>query len=232
MRIKITDKSTIVPSTGANSMAAAKAIMTKQLAQWKQYWFTPDHYIYTETPTYDWEVLVVDDPDQADALGYHDVSPQGKPYGKVFIKVCQQFNVPWISVLSHEILELVGDPGANQWAHDPTGRLWAFEMCDAVQDHLYNIDGVPVSNFVLPNFFIPNSAPPYDYMKVLTAPFTVNKGYSIVGKITQVSQVFGMVRRTTQGTSVEGDRRGLEIVKRPDKQHPASRTQRRLHSFE
>jgi hypothetical protein len=229
VKIRIRDSSTKINST---QIATAVTTMNMQLAQFSKLWFGPDHYCYANPSTWDWEILVVDAADVADALGYHDVSPEGKPYGKVFIDVCQKFNVPWISVLSHEVLELVLDPGANQWAHDPTGKLWAYEACDAVQDHLYTLNGQQVSNFVLPNFFIPGSKPPYDYLGKLTKPFSVNKGYSIVGQITQVSQIFGMIKRDTTATTIEGDRKGLEAAKRPDKQHPAARTQRRLHSFD
>jgi hypothetical protein len=59
----------------------------------------------------------------------------------------------------HEALELVADPEANLLVQGPhpakPGRSvfhW-FEMCDAVQAESYSLDGVPVSNFVLPLYF-------------------------------------------------------------------------------
>ena len=234
MKIKIVNQSKKIPRTGVGngSITEAVGIMNVQLQQWKRYWFGADHAVYSQPSSWDWEILVVDNPDVADALGYHDVTPGGKPYGKVFIDVCQEYGVPWISVLSHEVLELVGDPGANQWAHDLTGKLWAFEMCDAVQDHLYTINGTKVSDFVLPNFFIPGSPPPYDYLQVLTRPFTINQGYSIVSQITSVSQIFGFFKAEKKHASIISDEEGDRVLRRPDKQHPASRTQRRLRSFD
>jgi hypothetical protein len=70
---------------------------------------------------------------------------------------------------SHEILETAGDEGANQFANDNKGLLHAVEMCDAVEIQTYGKtckDGtvVQVSNWLLPAWFIPGAADPYDYM--------------------------------------------------------------------
>lgn len=224
MRIKLINQSTMV--TPAEHSKAAR-VCAKQVSQWRRDWNAQVSYINLDPKKWDAEIVLLDNADQADALGYHDVDPNGRPYGKVFIQVCKQYGYPWVSVLSHEVLELLGDPGANQWANDPTGRLWAFEMCDAIQDHIYPLDGEMVSNYVLPNFFIPGAPGPYDFMGKLTAPFTIAGGYSIVARVTQVSQIYGAVRG--QATDIVGDR---QLAQRPDKKHPTARTYRRLHAFE
>ena len=60
-----------------------------------------------------------------------------------------------------EALELLGDPIGNllvQGGHPMDRRrkvYYLFEMCDAVQAENYLIDGVAVSNFVLPSYFSP-----------------------------------------------------------------------------
>ena len=61
--------------------------------------------------------------------------------------------------MSHEALELIGDPEVNLLVAGPhPGNSkqdvfhW-YEMCDAVQAETYEIDGVAVSNFVLPLYF-------------------------------------------------------------------------------
>src|SRR5262249_7810830 len=58
-----------------------------------------------------------------------------------------------------EALELIGDPESNllvQGPHPQNAKRqvyhW-FEMCDAVQNEVYEIDHVPVSNFILPLYF-------------------------------------------------------------------------------
>lgn len=93
------------------------------------------------------------------AVGYHETNHRGIPYGFVFTDVSQALGENWTTTLSHEALEMVGDPQANllvQGPH-PTNRdktvfHW-FEMCDAVQAQTYRIDDVEVSNFVLPLYF-------------------------------------------------------------------------------
>jgi hypothetical protein len=58
------------------------------------------------------------------------------------------------SVVSHEVLETLADWGANRWADDGTGILWALEVGDPVESDSYAQDthGTPVtvSDFVTP----------------------------------------------------------------------------------
>lgn len=97
--------------------------------------------------------------DVAGALGYHDTNNRGIPYGFVFTKLSKELGEKWTVTLSHEALELIGDPEANllvQGPHPDDPNLPVFhwyEMCDAVQAETYMIDGVEVSNFVLPLYF-------------------------------------------------------------------------------
>ena len=99
--------------------------------------------------------------DVKDAAGYHEKNFKRVPYAIVYVEMSNQMEEAWPVTFSHEALELVGDPQTNllvQGPHpDPQkgGRMvfhW-FEMCDAVQSETYEIDGVPVSNFVLPLYF-------------------------------------------------------------------------------
>jgi hypothetical protein len=94
------------------------------------------------------------------ALGYHDLNNHGIAFGFVFTELSRQLNEPWSVTLSHEALELIGDPDVNllvMGPHpDPSENrdvfFW-YEMCDAVQAENYLIDDVAVSNFVLPLYF-------------------------------------------------------------------------------
>jgi len=96
-----------------------------------------------------------------DAEGYHDRNFSGIPFGFVFLEISKKLKEDWTITLSHEALELLADPEANllvQGPHpDPKQKKrpvfhW-FEMCDAVQDESYALDGVRVSNFILPLYF-------------------------------------------------------------------------------
>ncbi|HEX5067011.1 MAG TPA: S8 family serine peptidase [Myxococcota bacterium] len=97
--------------------------------------------------------------DSEDALGYHELNHRGIPYGFVFTELSKSLDEPWSVTLSHEVLELVLDPEANLLAkgphpEDPTREVFHwYEACDAVQTQTYAIDGVRVSNFVLPLYF-------------------------------------------------------------------------------
>src|SRR6266851_6398306 len=64
------------------------------------------------------------------------------------------------STLSHELLEMIADPGVNLYAigkFRDGGRkksgLYGLEVCDPVEANYYKIDGVTVSDFVRPEWF-------------------------------------------------------------------------------
>jgi phospholipase C len=118
-----------------------------------------------------------DKTDVADALGYHEANFRGIPYGFVFTDLCKQLKENWTVTLSHEALELVGDAQGNLLVQGPhpsnPGKEvfhW-FEMCDAVQSQTYQIDGIEVSNFVLPLYFTPEEqkGSRNDFLGTLTA---------------------------------------------------------------
>jgi hypothetical protein len=67
--------------------------------------------------------------------------------------------------LSHELLEMLADPWINWCAQGSDGKIYALEVCDAVEaDRLgYEIDGVLVSDFVTPSWFEPTPADRIDF---------------------------------------------------------------------
>jgi hypothetical protein len=102
-----------------------------------------------------------DEADVPGALGYHDENSIGLPVGFVFTELSEQLGESWTVTLSHEALELIGDANVNKLAAGPhpadpekTVLHW-YEMCDAVQAESYEIDGVALSNFVLPLYLTP-----------------------------------------------------------------------------
>ncbi len=104
-------------------------------------------------------LYIRDRADVQQAEGYHDRYFRGIPYGFVFLQLADTLEEPWTATLSHEALELVGDPESNllvQGPHPmaPSRRVFYwFEMCDPVQCEYYAIDGIDVSNFLLPLYF-------------------------------------------------------------------------------
>lgn len=106
-----------------------------------------------------WWLVILDNSDQAGALGYHDLTSEGLPLGKIFAKTVAQYGDSWTVTASHELLEMLGDPDINLTAFvqngASSGRLYAYEVCDACEKDSdgYLIDGIRVSDFVYPAWF-------------------------------------------------------------------------------
>jgi hypothetical protein len=124
-----------------------------------------------------WVVAVLNNSDQAGALGYHDLTPDGLPLGKVFAGTDRQYNQQVSVTVSHEVLEMLGDPWINLSAQSDDGKFYGWEACDAVEaDSLgYEIDGVLVSDFVTPHWF-GHGAGAVDFKQRLTSPFEIAPG--------------------------------------------------------
>lgn len=128
-------------------------------------------------------VYLQDKADIEGALGYHDLTAKGLPVGFVFLDIAAQIGEPWPNTASHEILEMLGDIDVNvlYMGPHPTKKRnvmhWG-EMCNAVQAQSYQIDGVTVSNFVLPPYFRTNAEAGVksDFMGSGLKPFGVNRG--------------------------------------------------------
>ena len=208
--IAILNQSTVVQNSDVKLIAAA---IDKQLRKhfgpaWGASGWSCAAYVSNPgaVPASAYQLVILDDADQAGALGYHDVDPNGKPYAKVFAKTVLDnggdiyASANSVSVTcSHEALEIAGDPPAAYWASMPDGNLVALELCDPVEVDAYAISvglfpkAVMVSNFALPAYFDGSeSGAKYDYLGTLTAPFTMSPGgYQIVMSGGTVSQKFG-----------------------------------------
>jgi hypothetical protein len=130
-----------------------------------------------------WVIAVLDNADQANALGYHDITPDGLPLGKIFAKTTLDDGGVVSVTASHELLEMLGDPDINLTAEldDGTGapsKFYAYEVCDACEaDQFgYKINNVLVSDFVYPAYFESFRKPKstqFDHMNKITAPLTL-----------------------------------------------------------
>jgi hypothetical protein len=113
----------------------------------------------SQPPAGTWWLTILDDSDQAGALGYHDLTPDGLPIGKVFAASDLKAGTSWSVTASHELLEMLADPNINLTVFvqnaDTAGILYAYEVCDACEDDSlgYQINNVLVSDFVYPTWF-------------------------------------------------------------------------------
>ena len=159
-------------------------------------WGYPVKLYNTKTPNpTDWQLVYFDNADAAGALGYHDLTKDGQPVAKVFVKTTLADNQVVSVTACHELFEMVIDPIANLWAEGPGGTEYAYEMSDPVEEDTFLVDGVEMSNFVHPAWFEPFKHPAgtkFDHLGLLTKPFSMTKGgYMIVKKNGKVSNVFG-----------------------------------------
>jgi hypothetical protein len=139
----------------------------------------------TRPPTGSWWLVLLDDSDQANALGYHDLTTEGLPIGKVFAASDLKAGTSWTVAASHELLEMLGDPSVNLTVFveksNTAGILYAYEVCDACEDDSlgYQIDNVLVSDFVFPSWFESfrgEGSTQFDRMNKIQNPFQLLTG--------------------------------------------------------
>jgi hypothetical protein len=154
-------------------------------------------------PTGAWQLVVLDDSDQAGALGYHDLTKDGLPLGKVFARTDLDNHLSWSVTISHELLEMLGDPDISLTVFDQTtntaGVLYAYEACDACEDdqYGYQIDGVLVSDFVTRSWFTAGLPGPFDFKGHLSAALQILPG-GYIG-VFHVSRGSGWQQKTNDG---------------------------------
>lgn len=142
--------------------------------------------LQTRTGRIDGELALVDTSDVAGALGYHELSPAGTPYGIVAVKTTMDAGYDPFVTAAHEFDEMAGDMDASALAEVETSGSFkgaAYELCDPVEA---DRDGYPItlrsgrklqaSNFVLPAWFVPGSPGPWDFRGLLRGPLTLNPG--------------------------------------------------------
>jgi hypothetical protein len=130
-----------------------------------------------------WMCGFFDNSTDAGVLGWHDVTPDGQPLIKVFTKESEKYGESPSVTLSHEIAESIGDPDANTTikGYDESGKpcLYFMENCDPVEAREYNVNGVPVSDFVTPAWWVASSttgATRMDFLGAISKPYEILQG--------------------------------------------------------
>lgn len=161
-----------------------------------------------------WALCILDDTDQADALGYHDLTMGGQPISKIFAKTDSDYGEDWRVTASHELCEMLCDPEIDQVVttiYEGKSATTIREVCDAVEGNTYSIDGVILSDFVTPNFFDSaiTSGVKYDFLGALSAPMTIAQGgyMSFKDAAGNWTQVFGDRVHTWRAITPIGSRR-------------------------
>jgi hypothetical protein len=126
----------------------------------------------------------MDELEMANAAGWHTDDGQNI-HGVVGVKVwlnnggsIDQGPYSVSNTTSHEVLEMFFNKNVNAWRD--SGRGWSMikEVCDPVQGYHYNVNGVSVSDFVLPEYFdmTPPPGSKFDYLNRITEEFTIGQG--------------------------------------------------------
>lgn len=119
------------------------------------------------------QLLWLDDSDQADALGYHELTSEGMPLGKTFVRTTQVYGQAPSRVFSHELWEFLVDPDLNRYApRGRDGREYAIEVGDLLsldQQGRTGLGGVLLSGIALPAAYYPGYGSRYDIGGVLSA---------------------------------------------------------------
>jgi hypothetical protein len=161
IQISVINESTVLADTDVTPVVAA---LQKQVTNdFGPVWGTAAQLTIvpkgTPPPAGSWWLVLLDDSDQANALGYHDLTTESLPIGKVFVASDLKAGTSWTVTASHELLEMLGDPNINLTVFvqnaNTAGTLYAYEVCDACEDDSlgYQIDNILLSDFVYPAWF-------------------------------------------------------------------------------
>jgi len=143
-----------------------------------------------------WALVFLDNADCAGALAYHDLTPDGLPQSKVFVRTTLD-NGDLVSVAtSHELVEMLVDPAINLMTTGPDPKaVYAYESADPVEHLHFPVKGIAMSDFVYPSYFEDFHKPGsvrFDHMKKVKKPFEIlDGGYQIVFKNGKWSQTHG-----------------------------------------
>jgi hypothetical protein len=116
-------------------------------------------------------------------FGYHSANYGNIPYGFVYLDICAAYGESWTCTLSHEVLELLGDPNAVMTVTGPAPNgapgnvYYDFEVADPTQGDTYLLNNVTVSNFVGRAYFGMSGGGGWsNYLNLPLAPFGVRPG--------------------------------------------------------
>ena len=181
-----------------------------------------------------WAVVFLDTADQANALAYHDLTPDGFPLSKVFVKTIADDGASLTVATSHELVEMLVDPAINLLSLGPDPKAaYAYESADPVEDDslAFSVNGFKMTDFVYPSYFEsfrkPNSTK-FDYRGKVTRPFQILAGgYQLVFKNGKWSQLTATKAKARALKDEDRRQHRSEIRKKPPARRRRSRPTRR-----
>jgi len=158
-----------------------------------------------------WAMVFVDHADHARSLARHDLTPDGLPMARVFVKTTLADNNLVSVAASHELVEMLVDPSINMVTVRKGSKLvYQYESADPVEDLHFPVNGIAMTNFVYPSYFEEFHKPgsvKFDHMGVLRKPFEIHhSGYQGVMKDGKWSAIHGSPEKKKR--FAREDRRG------------------------
>jgi len=127
-----------------------------------------------------WAMVFVDHADHARALARHDLTPDGLPMARVFVKTTLANNNLVSVAATHELVEMLVDPAINLVTMRSRSKLvYQYETADPVEDLHFPVNGIPMTNFVYPTYFEEfhkQGSVKFDHLSVLNKPFQIHAG--------------------------------------------------------
>jgi hypothetical protein len=173
-----------------------------------------------------WWLAILNDAEYAGITGYHDLTTENLPLGKVFARTMIEHGLEWTVTASHELLEMLADPDLSLGSFVNRGgnksRFYCYEVCDPCEDdsQSYKIDGVRVSDFVYPAWFESfrrNGSAQFDHRGLIDRPFKYLRGGCAL--VRDLPSRDGLFQLTGGGdhfrlTALPGGRRGRRAIAR------------------
>jgi hypothetical protein len=162
-------------------------------------WGTPARLVKGKKPRRGtWTLMFLDHQDSAKAksegwVGLHHL--EGNPFAKVFVGPVLDIGEKVSVAASHELAEMLVDPGINLWCVGPDRLFYAYEVCDAVEEEEFLVDRIPMCDFVYPAYFDVFRKPKsvqFDHKNKLDRPFQIlPRGYMTVLKDGKKKDILG-----------------------------------------
>ena len=97
-----------------------------------------------------------------------------------------------VTVLCHELAEMLVDPLATMWEPRGDGTFVALEVCDPCQETFFELLGASVPDFVLPGWFLRSGVGKVDYLGRCKQGSLSSGGYMVIKAADgSTSQQFG-----------------------------------------
>jgi hypothetical protein len=200
-------------------------------------WRTPAKLKKAKSPRQGtWTLMFVDDVDSdehAKFLGLHHLEG-GHPFAKVFVNSVLESGDKVSVTASHELAEMLVDPSINLWTVGPKGKMYAYEVCDAVEEDRFEVNRIPMSNFVYPAYFDlfrKRGSVQFDHMDKIDRPFQILPlGYASVRKGAKLTEEMGSKPKEKKFKKENRKDHRSEYRKRLHARKPTETTQFNIYS--